>query len=262
MVKTIDLPDFKRSQMNKAVDWQIEIEKEINEMERELLNKAERADAEQIFHHQEEKILQQNNQKDCNNEQQQQLYYGPESMCQECVELNDINSAFSILLRYIEATSENKAERNEVNGKATKTYVDNIYERLSSISKVNISEKTGNLTKELETKLNELNSLFDQIGEDVGKRLNQTENNLFILNQQMEDFNKIEIKNHPKDKNQGKIQFNFTKTHQFNFRTELTPRRKILKKSFDMSREQTISKSRMTPYSSQRTSLIISKLKP
>ena len=223
-----------------AIEWQSNIEIELEKMKQELSKKADRVTAEQISRQQDEKISKLRNISPEFNvpTPQQRIEIGPERVCSECVEIGDLNTAFSTILSYIDTTAETKAERKDVNEKATIKYSNQLYDRLSIISQQQLTEVTDNLQKVLDEKISGLIDQFNFIRDDINQRVKQSEYNIYQLNKSIEKFANFTKKRQPRFKMSGKIDLELNKTYQFNNCTKLAPRRLALRRSFVKSQKE------------------------
>lgn len=247
--------------MSLAIDWQANVDIQLEEMKKQLQEKADRVTAEQISRKQEEninKLLILSPETFNTNHHKSDI--GPERVCLECVDVGDLNTAFSTILRHIDSTAQGKAEKEDVSEKATREYADSLFERLSVISNQQTREMTEGLQSILEARINGLITQFSQVQEDISRRLEQTEYSIYQLNQSMNDYSTQAKQRQPRLKEIAKMDLNLNKTYQFNFRTELTPRRKTLKKSFDLSKKQMIASRKANVPEPSKISLSITKL--
>lgn len=247
--------------MSLAIDWQAKIDIKLDEMKKQLQEKADRVTAEQISRRQEEnisKLLILSPESSSTNHPKTDI--GPERICLECVDVGDLNTAFSTILRHIDSTAQGKAEKKDVLGIATRAYADSLFDRLSVISNQQLREMTEGLQNVLEARINNLMDQFTQIQEDIYQRMDQTENSIDQLNQSISDYSLIAKKRIPKYKQAGKVDLSLSKTYQFNFRTELTPRRQTLKRSFDLSKKHMIASRKANHPEPNKIQLSITKL--
>ncbi|KAK8883438.1 hypothetical protein M9Y10_046088 [Tritrichomonas musculus] len=247
--------------MSLAIDWQANINIQLEEMKKQLQKKADRVAAEQISRQQGEAI---NKLSMLSPETASTTHsksdVGPERICLECVELGDLNTAFSTILRHIDSTAQAKAEKDAVLGKATRAYTESLFDRLSVISNQHIREMTEGLQSVLEARINGLMEQFAQVQENINQRIEQTEYSISQLNQEVNDYEMLAQRTPPKYRPPAKVDLNLNKSYQFNFRTELTPRRQTLKRSFDLSKKQMINSRRANHPEPSKISLSITKL--
>lgn len=247
-----------------AIDWQTNVEKEIEIMSKQLQVKADRLLTEQILRQQTENIKKlQAFTSDTTIISQNHDDVGPERVCYECVEVGDLSTAFTTILRYIDKTAKTKAESKDVNSMATKSYADSLFERLSVISNQKVRDMTEGLQKALESRLDELMNQFDTVQRDINQKLNATEYNIYQLNQSVEHSKIEEKKLSDKDKQPTKADLLLNRAYQFTSRSELTPRRGVkqkLKKSSDLSKRQLINSYKKTPPDPNKLSLSITKM--
>lgn len=247
--------------MSLAIEWQASVDIQLEEMKKQLQEKADRVTAEQISRKQEENI----NKliilsPESANTNRPKSDIGPERICLECVDVGDLNTAFSTILRHIDSTAQGKAEKADVLGKATREYADSLFDRLSVISNQQIREMTEGLQSVLEARINGLLDQFTQVQVDINQRLDQTESSIYQLSQSVNDYSLTAKQRPPKYKQAGKIDLSLNKTHQFNFRTELTPRRQTLRRSFDLSKKHMIASHKANLPEPSKISLSITKL--
>ncbi|EAY01019.1 hypothetical protein TVAG_295530 [Trichomonas vaginalis G3] len=95
----------------------------------------------------------------------------PEVICQMCIDNDDMETAFLTILKHIETLSSTKAEVKAVEKKASKKYVEGLFERLNSINRQQIQDANAHLRDTLEAKLNRLNNAFDDFTRKVSNHI-------------------------------------------------------------------------------------------
>ena len=105
----------------------------------------------------------------------------PERICKECVENGELELAFMTAIRYFESILATKAEINEVSDKATRNYVESMFERLDIINRQQIKDSNLILRETIEEKLNNLSKEFDNISKSINERVFKCENDILYL---------------------------------------------------------------------------------
>jgi hypothetical protein len=105
----------------------------------------------------------------------------PEGVCADFVGVGNLKLGFSALLRHIGSISVTKAERNDVTGKATKTYTDSLVDRLIVLTGHEIEEATTSLQTALATRLAVFKGEFHRTCETVNCSLNLLELDIHSL---------------------------------------------------------------------------------
>ena len=111
----------------------------------------------------------------------------PEIICHDCIDNGDIESAFLTVLRYVETVSATKAESIMVEDKASRVYVENLFNRLNVITRQQITEANAKLKEKLESRLDSLVNEFDQFSTAVEKRMRYCEMEIIKLEDTIEN---------------------------------------------------------------------------
>ncbi|EAX98281.1 hypothetical protein TVAG_018170 [Trichomonas vaginalis G3] len=99
----------------------------------------------------------------------------PELICHDCIDNDDMETAFLTVLRYIEIILGTKAESQLVEEKSSIEYVETLFDRLNVMSRQQISDSNAMLKNVLETRLNKLFDNFTDFSTKVTTRLNKCE---------------------------------------------------------------------------------------
>ena len=108
----------------------------------------------------------------------------PEVICQKCIDNDDMETAFLTVLRHIENISATKAESRMVENKASKKYVESLFDHLNVITRQQITEANAHLRDTLEATLNNLTDKFDFFTKNITQRIERCQNDI----EQIEDF--------------------------------------------------------------------------
>ena len=160
--------------------WEQRIVSEIQSLKEIVDQKAEKSVVDQISRYQDEIF----NLRKSNSERVDLVEKNttdPEIICHDCIENGDIESAFLTILRYVETISATKAESILVEDKASKVYVDSLFNRLNVITRQQITEANAKLKDKLEARLNSMVNEFDQFSAAVEKRMRYCEMEIIKL---------------------------------------------------------------------------------
>ena len=102
----------------------------------------------------------------------------PEVICQRCIDNDDMETAFLTVLRYIENISATKAESRMVENKASKKYVESLFDHLNVITRQQITEANAHLRDTLEATLNKLSDNFDYFTKNITHRIERCQNDI------------------------------------------------------------------------------------
>lgn len=227
--------------------WSQQIEQEIENIKYRVAQKVDRFSVEAIERMQEETIH-----KLTVADNTGELGYNmdtdadAERICHECVQAGDLNAAFATILRYIDQISQTKAERKDVNGKATTTYVDDLFKRLGSLTRQQLEDSTKGLEHALEARIQALEDEFTSMRDEVTKNVCDAERSITELEEAVfqytstVDQNSL-IKSRWSNSTKEDILL-LPSERQFRSQADLTPRRQVLKRSFEASHRRTGSK--------------------
>lgn len=166
-----------------------------------------------------------------------------ERICLECVQAGDLNAAFATILRYIDQISQTKAERKDVNGKATTTYVEDLFKRLGSLTRQQLEDSTKGLEYALEARIQTLEDEFTSMRNDITRQVSDAEKSITELEESVfrytstVDQNSL-VKTRWSNSTKENILL-LPRERQFQSQTDLTPRRQMLKRSFEASHRRT-----------------------
>lgn len=152
--------------MNLDPKWEKQILADVARLRMVLAQKADRSAVEQISRYNDEIInlrITNATRLDLSNKDPND----PEVICQMCIDNDDMETAFLTILKHIENLASSKAEVKAVETKASKKYVENLFDRLNSINRQQIQEANAVLRDTLEAKLNTLNNSFDNFTKKV-----------------------------------------------------------------------------------------------
>ena len=135
----------------------------------------------------------------------------PEVICQRCIDNDDMETAFLTVLRFIESISATKAESRMVDNKASKKYVESLFDHLNVITRQQITEANEHLRDTLEVTLNKLSDNFDFFTKNITKRIERCEADVenieefiahakFVTQRKVEDFSTHSNKGTPEKK--------------------------------------------------------------
>jgi len=153
-------------------DWKKQVIEDLANLRKTVSQKADKSMIEQISRNQEEK-----NRKSISSDfvLKPKSITDPERVCRECVENGEIESAFLTAIRYIESISATKADIESVGDKATREYVESLFERLSVINRQQIADANSTLRDTIEARLNELTHEFDSFSKSIAERVSRCE---------------------------------------------------------------------------------------
>lgn len=230
--------------MHELVSWQQQIEQEIENIIFRVSQKVDRISAEAIERMQEEtihKLTLTENMDDLASNMDTDA--DAERICLECVQAGDLNAAFATILRYIDSISQMKAERVDVNGKATTTYIDDLFKRLGSLTRQQLEDSTKGLERALEARIQALEDEFVTMKNDIETQVTDAEQSITDLEDTVWQYiSMVDQNSLLKSRSMSKTKENILllpRERQFHNRTDLTPRRKVLKRSFEASHRRT-----------------------
>ena len=158
-------------------NWEQKIINEIKALKKTVDNKVEKSVVDQIARYQEE-ILSMRNANFQRLDILENRTKDPETICHDCIDNDDMESAFLTILRYIETISNTKAESILVDTKASVQYADSLFNRLNVISRQQITEANTQLKESLESRLNTLVDEFAQFSSAIEKRVRYCESEI------------------------------------------------------------------------------------
>ena len=163
-----------------------------------------------------------------------------ETACMECVEAGDLTTAFGTILRYIDTLAQSKAERKEVEAKATTEYAEQLFQRLSALSKHQIDETTTGLSMALKERLQALEDEFSLLKSDVEAAVEEAESNVAELASEVAQYGIVHEQYTMKRTLQQSSGMYMSQGDEPESRSSITPRRQTLKKSFEMSQRRNL----------------------
>ena len=186
--KSTDIIDENSSNKTQDEDlsWEEKIIREIKNLKNVVESKADKNVVDQIHRYQDEVL----NLRKSNTDRVGLLDKSttdPEIICHDCIDNGDMESAFLTVLKYVETVSATKAESIMVEDKASRAYVDNLFNRLNVITRQQITEANSQLKQKLQSRLNSLVNEFDQFSAAVEKRMRYCEMEIIKLEDTIEN---------------------------------------------------------------------------
>lgn len=105
----------------------------------------------------------------------------PELICHDCIDNDDLETAFLTVLRYIEIILGTKAESKLVEEKSSNEYVEKLFDKLNVMSRQQLDESNRMLKNVLEQRLNKLINEFDDFSKKVSVRLEKCDDEIANL---------------------------------------------------------------------------------
>ena len=168
-------------------DWCRKIQETLAQIRREISNKADKSLVEQIKRQEVEKKRVFSKVKlspadvGTNNESTAKI-------CNEMVEKGDLDTAFLSVLRHIENISQTKADADEIYEKATRDYVEQLFDELDTMNRDKLLNKSKVMNQTIEQRLQEITDQFDSFAEEIENRLDNCSDNLVAIEQQISDL--------------------------------------------------------------------------
>lgn len=95
-------------------------------------------------------------------------------VCDGYVESGDIDKAFLTVLRYIENISNTKANSEEIKEKATRSYVESLFQKVDIMNQQQLSQKYTILNSAIGSRLQQISQAFDSFSQSIEDRLDFT----------------------------------------------------------------------------------------
>jgi hypothetical protein len=163
----------------------------------------------------------------------------PERVCADFVRIGELKLAFSTILRHIGSIAVTKAERNDVTGKATKTYTESLIDRLTLITGHEIEEATNALQSALAARLAAFGGEFHRAREAVHSELDSWESDIRALDRELTYLKRL-----------GALPFQAKEGPPAQAtdapQTDITPRRQALHRSLQKSHKRIVQFGRAT----------------
>lgn len=101
-----------------------------------------------------------------------------ENRCLESVASGDISTGFLTLFRYIESIDEHKADVSEVADKASRVYVEQLFQRILTSNRQQIRDSTLALQESIESQFNNLVDEYSNLTKEIFSREDAAEQSL------------------------------------------------------------------------------------
>lgn len=198
-------------------DWKSDLMNQVAELRRIIATKADSSSVEKIIRNQENILQQQKDSEEGSVKSYRRFETDAERTCLECIDNEDFETAFLTVLRYIDDVTSTKAELNTIDGKASKAYVESLFDRLNAMYRQQIAESNAELRNTLETRLENISKQFDFLSQNITKRIETCESDiqnidLYITNNLSKYVPSISNRTHLKTINvRSKKPFNINK---------------------------------------------------
>ncbi len=230
-------------------DWKLKFQQELDSLKSKISVKADRTSVDRIKRLQEETIHRLKLRTNSQTEAQYNSEMDAQRVCLECVDAGDLNSAFTRLVTYIDGIAQGKAEKKDMDTKATNEYAEELFHRLRTHSKQQVDESTSELEKTLEEKIRKLEEEFSTIKTEIETAVDETELNIAKLAENVDTYVATMEANSEMRRTERRMeQFTLLLPNEKRSQSHssLIPTRQALKRSFDR-RHQGVFRRNMTP---------------
>lgn len=169
-------------------EWRNKIREQLAQMRKSISSKADRSMVEQIKRQELEKNRYKNSASPILATTVNKGENSPERICENCVETGDLDTAFLIILRYIESISNSKADIEESNDKAERNYVEKLFDRVNLMNRQKMAEMHDGIQLKVDSSLQQLTYEFEDFSNTIKSQMITSELLLSQLEHSIEKF--------------------------------------------------------------------------